>query len=197
MYANDAKGILATKFSIQVDLGNSGTHVRAGRYRRCRLRAGSGAIWDLSSGAPRSDGWTSADAAGIAIFPGLVRYDEASGPGEITHAFRCNVWAVNGHVWPASHTAWGASGAPPLGTRLRLKPTVDLSGYPDQIQRIFRAMKTYGLIVTDMGGSDFAVTGTMDARWDSGIINPAFASLSADDFEVVQLGWGRPEPVVP
>jgi hypothetical protein len=160
-----------------------------------RWEAGSGATFDLATGgSARPDGWTSADAAGLAILPGLVRYDEAYGPGEITHAFRCNLWGVNGRVWPASHFAGAVPGAPPLGTRLRLKDSVDLLGYRPEIQRIFRAMKTYGLIVADMGGSDFAVTGTMDPRWDSTVINPAFGSLSADDFDVVQLGWGQPVP---
>jgi hypothetical protein len=157
-----------------------------------RWEAGSGATFDLATGASRPDGWTSADAAGLPIFPGLVRYDEVYGSGEIRHAFRCNTWATDGHVWPASHTAGGTIGAPPLGTRLRLKASVDLSGYPAEMQRIFRAMKTHGLIVADNGGSAFAVTGTMDERWDMGVVVPAFESLRPDDFEVVQLGWGRP-----
>ena len=161
-----------------------------------RWEAGSGATFDLSSGAARPDGWTSADAAGLAIFPGLVRYDEVCGPDQIPHAFRFTTRATNGHVWPASHTAGWTAGAPPMGARLRLKASVDLSGYPPQLQRIFRAMQTHGLIIAD-NGADLCVTGTMDARWDSSVLNPAFATLTADDFEVVQLGWGKPAPDTP
>jgi hypothetical protein len=154
--------------------------------------AESGATYDLATGAARPEGWTSADAAGLPIFPGLVRYDEAYGTNEITHAFRINTKASNGHVWPATHTSSNTSGAPPLGIRLRLKASVDLSAYPPEMQRIFRAMKTYGLIVADNGDSDFAVSGTMDSRWNRLIVDPAFESLHADDFEIIQFGWGRP-----
>ena len=73
---------------------------------------------------------------------------------------------------------------------------MSLSGYPPEVQRIFRAMKTHGLILAD-NGSDLYITGTMDARWDNDVLNPAFASLSADSFEVVRLGWGRPTASVP
>ena len=157
-----------------------------------RWEAGSGAVFDLSTNDRRPEGWTSADAAGLAIFPGLVKYDEVYGPQEITHAFRFTVHGTNGHVWPASHTAGSSSGAPPMGARLRLKAGVDLSGYPAEMQKIFRAMKTYGLILAD-NGSDMYVQGTMDPRWDNDVLNPAFHSLTAGDFEVIRLGWN---PVV-
>jgi hypothetical protein len=75
-----------------------------------------------------------------------------------------------------------------MGARLRLKVSVNISGYPAAMQRIFTAMKTYGLIVAD-NGSDMYVQGTMDERWDNGVLNPAFHSLQADDFEVIELGW--------
>jgi hypothetical protein len=153
-----------------------------------RWEAGSGAVFDLDSNARRTEGWTSADAAGLAILPGLVRWDEAFGPDPIRHAFRFTVRSTNGHVFPASHTAGGTSGAPPLGTRLRLKAAKNLSGYPPEIRKIFQAMKTYGLILAD-NGTDMYITGTHDARWNNDVLNPAFASLTADDFEVVQLGW--------
>jgi hypothetical protein len=153
-----------------------------------RWEAGSGAIFDLATDARRPDGWTSADAAGLAIFPGLVRYDEVFGSGEITHAFRVTTRATNGYVWPASHRAGSNASAPPLGARLRLKAGKDISGFTPELQRIFRAMKRYGLIVAD-NGSDMYITGTMDARWDNSVLNPAFRSLMADDFEVIELGW--------
>lgn len=161
-----------------------------------RWEADSGAVFDLSSNARRPDGWTSADAAGLAIFPGLVKYEEAFGTAEITHAFRVTVRSTNGYVWPASHRAGSTTGALPMGGRLRLKATKDLSGYRPEIQRIFRAMQRYGLIVAD-NGSDMYVTGMMDPRWDNNTLNPAFSSLTADDFEVIQLGWKGNPPAPP
>ena len=152
----------------------------------------SGAFFDLKTHDRRPDGWTSADAAGLAILPGLVRYDEVFGPGEIRHAFRFTVRHTHGYEYPASHLAGTqVVGAPPMGTRLRLKASKDLSGYAPEIQKIFRAMKTYGLIVAD-NGTDMYVSGTWDDRWDNDVLNPAFASLTASDFEVVQLGWQPP-----
>ncbi len=150
--------------------------------------AGSGAVFNLATNARRMDGWTSADAAGLAIFPGLVRADEVFGPNPIRHAFRFTTRATHGYVFPASHEAGTTAGAPPMGTRLRLKAGKDLSGYPPQIQKVFQAMKTYGLILAD-NGTDMYISGTMDPVWDNDILNPAFASLTADDFEVVQRGW--------
>ncbi|QSX77824.1 Calx-beta domain-containing protein [Agrilutibacter solisilvae] len=160
-----------------------------------RWYAGSGAFFDLDTNERRPDTWTSADAAGLAIFPGLVRYDEAANPAvtEITHAFRVTVRATNGYVYPASHRAGSTSGALPMGARLRLKSSVNGSDpalrTTDPVARkIFRAMQKYGLIVAD-NGTDMYISGTFDVRWDNGILNPAFSTLSASDFEVVQLGW--------
>ncbi len=153
-----------------------------------RWEAGSGAIFDLNRNDRRPEGWTSADAAGLAILPGLVRYDEVASSGDIRHAFRVTVRATDDYVWPASHRAGSTSGALPMGARLRLKASKDISGFPSDMQRIFRAMKTYGLIVAD-NGSDMYITGTMDSRWDNDQLNPAFAALTAGDFEVVELGW--------
>jgi hypothetical protein len=158
-----------------------------------RWEAGSGAVFSLDSNARRPAGWTSADAAGLAILPGLVRYDEVFASAPIRHAFRCTVRDTNGYVFPASHSAGASSAAPPMGTRLRLKAGKDISGYPPEIQRIFQTMKTYGLIVAD-NGSDLYVQGTYDTRWNNDVLNPAFASLRAVDFEVVQLGW---QPAAP
>ena len=154
----------------------------------CTWRAGSGAVFPLDSNLRRPDGWTSADAAGLAVLPGLVRYDEAFGTAPIRHAFRFTVRATNGYVFPASHRAGSTTNAPPMGTRLRLKASRDISGFPAPVQRVFQAMKSYGLIVAD-NGSDMYVQGTYDTRWDSDVLNPAFASLKVSDFEVVQLGW--------
>jgi hypothetical protein len=160
-----------------------------------RWEAGSGAIYSLDSNHRRPDTWTSADAAGLAILPGLVRYDEAFGADPIKHAFRFTVRATNGYVYPASHRAGSTSGALPMGARLRLKATKDTSGYAPEIQKIFQAMKTYGLIVAD-NGSDMYIQGTYDNRWNNDVLNPAFRSLTASDFEVIQLGW-KPATSIP
>jgi hypothetical protein len=151
-------------------------------------KAASGAVFDLSSNARRPEGWTSADAAGLAVFPGLLKYDEVYGPGEIRHALRFTLRASNGYVWPASHSGGSTAGAPPMGMRLRLKASFDLSPYPPVIQKIFRAMQRYGLILAD-NGSDLFVQGTMDPRWNNDVLNPAFHGVKASDFEVIELGW--------
>ena len=160
----------------------------AARWNNGRWEAGSGAVFDLNNNARRPEGWTSADAAGLAILPGLVRYEEAASGREIHHAFRVTVRSTNGYVWPASHRAGSSSGALPMGARLRLKASKNIASYPAYIQRIFRAMQTYGLIVAD-NGSDMYISGAMDSRWNNDELNPAFRSLTAGDFEVVQLGW--------
>ncbi|HEY8151541.1 MAG TPA: Calx-beta domain-containing protein [Vicinamibacteria bacterium] len=160
-------------------------------YDGSTWNAGSGAFFDMNTNDRRPEGWTSADAAGLAILPGLVRHDEVYGTAEIGHAFRVTVSSTNGHVYPASHTAGSTAGALPMGARLRLKADTDLSGQPAEMQRIFRAMKKYGLIVAD-NGSNMYVSGTFDTQWDNGILNPAFGSLHASDFEVIQLGYNPP-----
>lgn len=149
--------------------------------------AGSGAVFDLNRNDRRPEGWTSADAAGLAVLPGLVRYEEAA-RGEIRHALRFTVRATNGYVWPASHRAGDTAGAPPMGMRLRLEASFDISGLPTMIRSIFQAMKDYGLILAD-NGSDMFVTGTMDPRWNNEELNSAFRRLRVGDFEVVELGW--------
>jgi hypothetical protein len=83
-----------------------------------------------------------------------------------------------------------------MGTRLRLKAARDISGFTPEVQRIFRAMKRHGLIVAD-NGSDMYISGTMDSRWNNSVLNPAFRALTADDFEVIQLGWQGTAPYPP
>jgi len=152
-----------------------------------RWEANVGAIFDLASNARRPEGWTSSDAAGLAILPGLVRYDEAV-RGPIRHAMRVTMRATNGYVWPASHRAGDTAGALPMGARLRLKASKDLSSYPPIVRNILRGMQTHGLIVAD-NGTDLYVSGTMDARWNNDELNPAFRTLTPNDFDVVTLGW--------
>jgi hypothetical protein len=158
------------------------------RWNGSQWTAGSGAFFDLNVNGRRPEGWTSADAAGLAILPGLVRFDEVFGPDEIRHAFRVTVRATNGYVWPASHRAGSNSQALPMGARLRLKASKDLSGFRPELQKIFRAMQRYGLIVAD-NGSDMFISGAFDPRWNNDILNPAFRALNASDFDVVELGW--------
>lgn len=158
--------------------------------------AGSGAHFYMNRNDRRPDTWTSADAAGLAILPGLVRYDEVAAPGEIRHAFRMTVRTTNGYVYPASHRAGSTAGALPMGARLRLKASKNISSFPADVQKIFRAFKKYGLIVAD-NGTDMYISGTYDVRWDNDVLNPAFAALKASDFEVVQLGWAPTVALVP
>ena len=157
-------------------------------YDGAAWHGGSGAFFDMNANDRRPDGWTSADAAGLAILPGLVRYDEVYGPDEIGHAFRVTVRSTNGYVYPASHRAGSTAGALPMGARLRLKAGKDISAFPADAQKIFRAMKKYGLLVAD-NGSDMYITGTYDNRWNNDVLNPAFSGLLASDFEVITLGY--------
>src|SRR5438046_3126177 len=146
---------------------------------QARWCAGSGAFFDMNTNNRRPDTWTSADAAGLAMLPGLVRYDEVSDVNkqDIGHAFRVTVRATNGYVYPASHRAGSTTGALPMGARLRLKASVDVTQRTSDpaSQKIFRAMQTYGLIVAD-NGSDLYITGAYDERWNNDLLNPAFAA---------------------
>ena len=166
-------------------------------YDGSTWQAGSGAFFDMKTNGRRPTGWTSADAAGLAILPGLVRYDEVynaygTNIADIGHAFRVTVRSSNGYVYPGSHNAGSTTGALPMGARLRLKASKNISGFTPEMQKIFRAMKKYGLIVAD-NGSDMYIGGTYDNNWNNDILNPAFGALSASDFEVVQRGW-NPAP---
>ena len=149
--------------------------------------AGSGAVFDLNSNALRPSGWTSADAAGLPILPGLVRYDEVT-VGVITHALRFTVnRSRRAYLAPARH--WASSDTsslrPPMGMRVRLKAGYDLSGFPPSAQVVLRALKTYGMIVAD-NGSDWFISGVADSRWNDGEIN-TLKQLRGSDFEVVRM----------
>ncbi|MNX39684.1 hypothetical protein D3C86_700490 [compost metagenome] len=152
-------------------------------------KAGSGAIFDLASNVLRPAGWTSADAAGLPIFPGLVRYDEVVEQKAIRHALRFTVSRTRkAYVSPARHWASSLTDAslPPMGMRVRLKPSVDISKYPPNARVILQALKTYGMIVAD-NGSDWYISGTADERWDDAQ-NNALKQLMGNDFEVVKMG---------
>ena len=154
-----------------------------------RWHAGSGAFHDMNANDLRPQGWPGADESGMAMLPGLLRYEEVYGPDEITHAVRVTLPDSNGYVYPATNSSRWNSGAPPLGARLRLKADVDIAGFPWEVQKIFRAMKRYGLIATTVGDTYLQVSGTYDVRWNCDILNPAFHLLHAADFEFIQLGW--------
>lgn len=149
--------------------------------------AGSGAVFDLRGYALRPNGWTSADAAGLPILAGLVRYDEVAA-GEIHHALRVTGHARDGYVWPARHRASNppystCANCPVMGQRFRLKASVDITGFSPEVQVILRAMKTYGLIFAD-NGSPWFVSGVPDERWNNDALH-ALRNLHGSDFEVV------------
>jgi len=149
--------------------------------------AGSGAIYDLRANTLRPDGWTSADAAGLPILPGLVRYEEVAA-GTINHALRFTAAQTrNTHLWPARHHASDLAGSqyPPMGQRFRLKADVDISGLPPAVQVIALAMQKYGLILAD-NGSDWYISGVPDERWDNDILRE-LNRLRGDDFEAVDV----------
>ncbi len=151
--------------------------------------AESGAVFDLGSNALRPAGWTSADAAGLPIFPGLVRYDEVFGRREIAHALRFTAARTRrAYVHPARHFASSNPdpNLPPMGMRVRLKASVDIAGYSPAMQVILRALKKYGMILAD-NGSNWYVSGAPDPRWDDDELR-ALKSLRGSDFEVVKMG---------
>lgn len=158
-----------------------------------------GATFDLKSNALRPSGWTSADAAGLPIFPGLVRYEEAVEQGEIRHALRFTAMRTRREfVYPARHFASTSTdpSLPPMGARVRLKASVDISSYPPTAQVVLRALKRYGMILADNGGSWF-VSGAPDPRWNDAEID-TLKRIKGSDFEVIQLGYpGAPTESVP
>lgn len=146
---------------------------------------GSGAIWNLDSNALRPDTWTSADAAGLPILPGLVRYEEVLA-GEINHALRFTTnCTADYYIWPARHVAQSGScsNPPPFGSRFRLKENYDITGYSSQAQVILQAMKTYGIILAD-NGSPWYVSGAPDENWDNDMLHE-MDDLTGNDFEAV------------
>lgn len=178
--------------------GGSDRHLLMWDTESCRLyelfnarkqwdgwHAGSGATWDLTSNALRPNGWTSADAAGLPILPGLVRYEEVLA-GAIRHAIRFTAPLTrDAHIYPARHHAGSGTGShlPPMGLRVRLRPGYDISGYSPRMQVILRAMKRYGLILAD-NGSPWYFSGTSDTRWDDDELNE-LKQLRGRHFEVV------------
>jgi hypothetical protein len=152
-----------------------------------RWTAGSGAIWDLRSNRLRPAGWTSADAAGLAILPGLARYEEVAG-GRIRHALRVTVArSRRAYVWPARHFASDLTDPtlPPMGLRLRLKRSYPIAGFPPQARVVLRAMKEYGLVVAD-NGSSWYVSGAPSPRWSNEQLH-TLHRVPGSAFEVISV----------
>jgi hypothetical protein len=154
--------------------------------------AGSGAIWDLTSNALRPRGWTSADAAGLPILPGLARYDEVAA-GSIDHALRFTVSrSRRAYIYPARHFAspYTSKSLPPMGLRLRLRRNYPVADFPPQAQVVLRALKRYGMIVAD-NGSSWYVSGAPDPGWDNDDLH-ALGRVKGSDFRVVDTSTLRP-----
>jgi hypothetical protein len=151
--------------------------------------AGAGALFDLNTNALRPVGWTSADAAGLPVFPGLVRYDEAVQLHAIKHALRLTCPKTRkGYVSPARHFASSdtSSKLPPMGMRVRLKANFDTTKFTPTIRTILRAMMQYGMFVAD-NGSGWYVSGAPDSRWSDDELS-ALGKVPSSAFEVVKMG---------
>jgi hypothetical protein len=190
--------------NVAVEGGSSSTgdrHVLVVDRDQCRLyelysaypqadgswRAGSGAVFDLRSNALRPATWTSADAAGLPMLPGLVRYEEVA-TGAIRHAVRFTASRTQrAFVWPARHQASSSSDQtrPPMGQRFRLKAGFDVSPFPANVQVILTALKAYGLILAD-NGSNWFISGAPDERWDNDELH-ALNQVHGHDFEAVDI----------
>jgi len=154
-----------------------------------RWEADAGAVFDLRTNDHHPLRKTSADAAGLPIYPGLVRYEEVVEAGEVAHALRFTVSATQtGYIFPARHYASTDSdpSLPPMGLRVRMRPEFDCSLYTDEIQVLCRAFKKYGLLLAD-NGSDWFVSGAPDPRWDDDALSDLKA-ITGDAFEVVYTG---------
>jgi hypothetical protein len=162
------------------------------RLTRTGWRAGSGASWNLRSNALRPAGWTSADAAGLPILPGLVRWQEVAA-GEIDHAIRFTApQTQDRYLWPARHQA-GDPGAnlPPMGAWFRLKDSVDISGFHGPLRVILDALQTHGMILAD-NGSPWYMSGVPDPHWDNDVLNSLDEHFTGRDFEAVDTSSLRP-----
>jgi hypothetical protein len=169
-------GLLYELFAAYPDTGGASWH------------AGSGAIFDLNSNTLRPAGWTSADAAGLPILPGLVRYDEVVEQGAIQHALRFTIQRTRrAYVPPARHLASRLTdpNLPPMGMRVRLHAAFDVSPFPASVQVILNALKTYGMFVAD-NGSDWYVSGAPDPRWDDDQL-ATIRRVTGRAFEVVRM----------
>jgi hypothetical protein len=151
-------------------------------------KADGGAIWDLKKNQVRNAGWTSADAAGLPILPGLVRYDEVVGKKALEHAVRFTLAKTRrAYLPPASHWASEdhSDDLPPMGMRVRLKANYDISGFAPEVKVILTALKKYGLILADNGSDNF-ISGAPDPRWNNDMLRQ-FMRIKTRDLEVVEM----------
>jgi hypothetical protein len=205
LYAGESdKGPYPIPKNVHVE-GGSDRHAILVDRNACRLyelydlertasgwQAGSGAIWNLRTNALRPAGWTSADAAGLPIFPGLARYDEVA-RGVIAHALRFTAPRTRrSYVYPARHYASSSDdpSLPPMGLRVRLKASVDISGFPRQARIVLQALKTYGMILAD-NGSSWYISGAPDPRWSNDDLH-TLGRITGNDFEVVDTSSLHP-----
>ena len=197
-YADESdKGPYPIPRTVKIE-GGSDRHALIVDRRACKLyelyalqrtaggwHAGSGAIWSLRSNRVRPAGWTSADAAGLAIFPGLARYDEVAA-AHIDHALRFTVDRTRrAYVYPARHYASELTdpSLPPMGLRFRLRTDYPIVGFPPQARVVLEALKRYGMIVAD-NGSSWYITGAPDPRWSNDDLH-TIGRVKGSDFEVV------------
>jgi len=178
---------------LVIDFDNKKLYELFNAYPRgAGWKAGSGAIFDLSSNASRPAGWTSADAAGLPVFAGLVRYDEVVQRGEIRHALRFTARRTRrAYIPPATHFASRSNDPrlPPMGLRLRLRASFDESGFPQSVRVILAALKKYGMFLAD-NGSDWYISGAPNPKWNDDELR-SLKRVKGRDFEVVDTG----EPV--
>ena len=204
-YASESdKGPYPIPANVKIEAG-SDHHALIVERDSCRLyelyalqktssgwHAGSGAIWNLRSNKLRPAGWTSADAAGLSMLPGLARYDEVA-RGHIDHALRFTVENTRrAYIYPARHLASDQSdpNLPPMGLRVRLRAGFDTSGYPRQVRVILTTLKRYGMIVAD-NGSNWYISGAPDCRWNDDALH-AIGGVTGANFEVVDTSKLRP-----
>jgi hypothetical protein len=175
----DKHAIIVQKYRCRrFETGN--TRVRHGRWR-----AGSGAVWSLGSNRLRPDGWTSADAAGLPILPGLLRWNEVRA-GRVAHAIRFTTDVTSRHhLWPARHDAGSTDSwaYPPMGARFRLKASFDASSFGPRARVVIAAMKDYGLVLAD-NGSPWFFTGERNRNWPEGLVEE-LKRIPASAFEAV------------
>lgn len=176
------------RHAIAIDTGNCILYELYAAYpQSASWTAGSGAIFNLLSNALRPSGWTSTDAAGLPIFPGLLRYDEVAA-GAINHAIRFTVpQTQKAFVWPARHYASSLTGSqyPPMGARFRLRASFDISGFSAANQVILQALKKYGMMLAD-NGSAWYLSGAPDSRWNNDDLHN-LGQLHGSDFEPVDV----------
>ena len=204
-YASESdKGRYPIPANVKIEAG-SDHHALIVERDSCRLyelyaltrtgtgwHAGSGAIWNLRSNKLRPAGWTSADAAGLPMLPGLARYDEVA-RGHIDHALRFTVESTRrAYIYPARHFASDQTdpNLPPMGLRVRLRASFDTSGFPRQVRVILTALKRYGMIVAD-NGANWYISGAPDRRWNDDALH-AIDRVTGADFEVVDTSRLRP-----